>query len=363
MKVIQVEGNYFEMGQQHAQQVLDLRPRILKAIRQRLRTLEEYEVDLQPYALELTSAWEEVARPTLDMLGGIAEGLNLKWDSFFVYTIASYLEDRIQRPAYGEGCTVWAASGPATRQGLPILAKNRDYRKDHRSLPCLVRARPVQGYRYLYATSAGSPAVFSSGMNEVGLAVADTRVGPRSVRPGLARYSAMMEILEHHSHVASALDYLKQVPHMGDGTLTIADQMGNMAVFEAGSITYDIVHPEHDFVVSTNHFCSPQLQDCWVERSPPELRGNSRNRYAKVVNALQAAQGWVDTTWTQKLMADHGGRRSTLVHRRQHAICRHQNVDPGSITVSTAIFLPRERTLLFADGQPCRAAFQKWAVT
>ncbi|GAB4531230.1 MAG: hypothetical protein Kow0063_10180 [Anaerolineae bacterium] len=362
MKIIQLAGGYYEMGQQHAQQVQHLRPRIMRAMRQRLKGLEPYEAGLRPYIAELASAWEEVALPTLEMLRGIAEGLKLKWESFFRYTIASYLEDRLQRPAYGEGCTVWAAWQPITRDGLPILAKNRDTRPEHQALSCLVRARPVKGYRYSYLTSAGSPAVFSSGMNEAGLAVADTRVTSRSVGPGMARYSVMMEILEHHSHVESALDYLRQVPHLGDGTLTLIDRAGNMAVFEAGHTTCNIIRPEHGFVASTNHFRSPQLRDDWIDRGPPELLGNSQNRYARVVAALQAAQGQVDVAWAQTLMADHGGRRATLAERRQHAICRHRQVEPLSPTVSSVVYLPQERRLLFADGRPCQVAFQAWPV-
>lgn len=362
MKIIQLTGGYYEMGRQHAQQVRDLRPRIVRIMRQRLKGLEPYEAELKSYVAELASAWEEVAFPTLEMLRGIAEGLELKWELFFRYTIVSYLEDRLQRPAYGEGCTVWAASEPITRHAIPILAKNRDTRPEHRFLPCLVRARPVGGYRYFYLTSAGSPAVFSSGMNEAGLAVADTRVTPRGVGPGVARYSVMMEILEHHSHIESALDYLRQAPHMGDGTLTLIDRMGDMAVFEAGHTICNIRWPEYGFVVSTNHFCSPQLRDYWIDRSRPELSGNSQNRYTRVVAALQAAQGRVDADWAQALMADHGDRRATIAQRRQHAICRHRNVDPLSTTVSTALYLPQERKLLFADGPPCRVPFHAWSV-
>jgi hypothetical protein len=322
--------------------------------------LEDYEVYLQPHAVELTSVWGEIARPTLEMLRGIADGLELKWDAFFRYTIASYLEDRIQHPGYGEGCTVWAASGSVTRQEMPMLAKNRDYRPDHLALQCLVRAHSSRGYRYLYVTSAGSPAVFGSGMNEAGLAVADTRVSSCRVGPGLARYSAMMEILEHHNQVSSALDYLRQVPHTGDGTLTLIDRAGDMAVFEACHATHSILFPQQNFVVSTNHFCGPQLRDCWLDRSPPELRGHSQNRYARAGMALEAARGGVDVAWAQALMADHGGRRPTIAHRRQHAICRHRSVDPQSTTVSTALYLPRDSTLLFADGQPCRVPFRAW---
>jgi hypothetical protein len=296
------------------------------------------------------------------MLRGLAEGLELEWEPFFRYTIAAYLEDRLGRPAYGEGCTVWAASGPVTRDGLPILAKNRDYRPDHQFLSCLVRARSAQGFRYLYVASAGSPAVFSSGMNEMGLAVADTRVASCGAGPGLTRYTAMMDILEHHSDVASALDYLRQVSHIGDGTLTLVDRAGEMAIFEAGHATQDIIRPERGFLASTNHFRGAQLRDCWVDSSPPELQGNSQNRFARVITALGGARGRVDAAWAQALMADHGGVQATVAQRKQRALCRHCDVDPHSVTVSGALFLPQQRALLYANGHPCQAPFHSWPV-
>jgi isopenicillin-N N-acyltransferase-like protein len=362
MKVIELTGGYYEMGRRHAQQVQDLRPRIVKAMRQRLETLTSSQADLQPHAAELAVAWEEVARPTLEMLRGIAEGLTLEWEPFFRYTIASYLGDRTQRPADGEGCTAWAAAASVTRNGLPILAKNRDYRPTHQAIQCLARVKPVNGYRCLYVTSAGSPGVFSSGMNETGLVVADTHVTPQVIGPGVARYSVMMEILEHCNDVGSALDYLRQVLHTGDGTLLLLDLAGEMAVFEAGHTIYGVLLPEQDFVVSTNHFSSPQLRDGWVDRYPPELRGNSQNRYARVVSALGAARGRVDASWAQALMSDHGGSQPTDDDRRRRAICRHADLSSRSTTISTALYLPQERTLLFANGHPCQAEFQAWSV-
>jgi isopenicillin-N N-acyltransferase-like protein len=359
MRVIELAGNPYDMGRQHAYQVRDLRAKILESMGRRLESLERYEIDLQPYVAELYCAWEEIAWPTLEMLRGMAEGLEFEWGPFFRYTVASFLEDRVQCPADGEGCTVWAASGPVTRYSLPILAKNRDYRPEHQFLPCLARACPADGLRYIYATSAGSPAVFSSGMNEAGLAAADTRVNSLDIGPGLARYSAMMDILEHHADVASALDYLREVPHIGDGTLTLIDRTGASAVFEAGRSAQNVIRTECGFVVSTNHYSGPRLRDRWVDRNPWELRGNSQNRYTRVVAALEAARGYVDAPWAQALMADHGGS-SEVARRGQHAICRHADTDPQSITISTALYLPQERVLLFADGQPCQTPFQAW---
>jgi isopenicillin-N N-acyltransferase-like protein len=363
MKVLELSGDHYQMGWQHAQQVRDLRPQIVKAMRQRLKSLSVCETDLQPAITELTSVWQEVAQPTLAMLRGIAEGLDLKWSSFLRYTLASYLESRFQPMACGDGCTVWAATGSITRGGVSILAKNRDYRPNHPRLACLARARPAQGYGYLYATSAGSPAVFSSGMNEVGLAVADTHVTSLDVGPGVARYSAMMEILEHHHSVASALDYLRQVSHTGDGTLVLADSGGELAAFEAGNTTCAILRAEHDFVVSTNHFRSPELCTRCQDLSRSELQGNSQNRHARVTAALEMASGQVDVAWAHALMSDHGGRRPSTLGRRQHAICRHSRVDPPYVTISVAVYMPQARTLFFGNDRPCRAVLWAWPVT
>jgi hypothetical protein len=242
------------------------------------------------------------------------------------------------------------------------LVKNRDYRPNHPLLACLARARPPRGYRYLYATSAGSPAVFSSGINQAGLAVADTHVTSLDIGPGLARYSAMMELLEHHDRVRSALDYLRQVPHLGDGTLVLADSAGDLAVFEAGHTACGMLGPEDGFVISTNHFRSEELSQRWLDPRRAEVRGNSQNRYLRVAQALRAARGQVDVTWAQALMADHGGRRPSTEYRRQYAICRHSKMDSPYITISVALYRPQERALFFGNDRPCRAVLQRWSV-
>jgi hypothetical protein len=69
MRIIELTGSHYEMGRQHAQQVEDLRPRILDALHHRLESLETYGTYLKPYIKELASAWNKLARPTLDSCG------------------------------------------------------------------------------------------------------------------------------------------------------------------------------------------------------------------------------------------------------------------------------------------------------
>jgi hypothetical protein len=44
------------------------------------------------------------------------------------------------------------------------------------------------------------------------------------------------------------------------------------------------------------------------------------------------------------------------------AICRHPEVDPQSVTISTVIYLPKERLIYLANGQPCQNELTDWKV-
>lgn len=338
------------MGYQHGRQVVDMRPQLLLAIDRRLESLQQIDVKARPFAKELHELWETSAKTTLDMLKGIADGLELEWQPFFLYTIASYLLDHTLYPLSDEqGCTAWVAAHPTTRSDSPMLVKNRDYWLDHRHLQILAQAHPLKGYKYIYLTSAGSPGVFSSGMNEAGVAIADTHVVAHDIGPGLARFSVMMELLEHHEDIQSALEYLHGVQHIGNGTIVLLDAQGSSAIYETGHKISGIVLPENGCVVSTNHFATSQLAHLWEPRGPEEIQGNSQKRYARVSQALRDAKGLVDISWAQTLMSSHGDPLE--------AICRHPGLGPRSVTISSIIFQPMKKKIYFAAGNPCQSQY------
>jgi len=356
--VLRLKGTHWEMGRAHAAQVAPLREPLFSFMRSQLDELHKV-----PWAGErlrpLREAWGQHAAPLVAMLEGLAEGLSLEpWD-LFQYLAAPYvLELAKYTEAGGPECTVWAAPVRDGAGGLqPVLCKNRDYRPQHVHLQVVVLAEPAEGYRYGYISSAGSPGVFSSGMNEQGLAVADTRVRTPDQGPGVPRYGLMMEILERHGSVASTLQYLQSVPHMGGGTLTLADARGHKAVVEVAHSGARVVAHAQDpagWVVSTNHFVHPDLADRWVDGSPPRLRGNSVARRAEVERWLAQRD---DAPTVGDMVALLGLHRGPL-----DSLCRHEEVDGESRTVSGTVFLPAERAFLFCHGYPCRGTFVRFEV-
>ena len=368
-------GAPFEIGVQQAHQVTDRAPLVRQVIGMRLAELAGLEADRPAELLPAVTALQSLDPTLLEQLRGLAEGLKVDYGDLLRYTLSSYLRDR-HRVTNGvgasssEGCTTWAAAPPTARYGHVLLAKNRDYHRDHIPLQTLASVKPDDGYRYLCIGSMGSPTVFSSGINERGLAVADTHVLSTDLGPGLPRFSLMREVLEHHASTASALDYLHSVQHMGGGTLILADAAGHLAVCESGHRRSGFVAVQGGHLSSTNHFCTGELVGCWIEDLPSSLQGNSQARRQRVLQALLEASGAVDVAWAQGIMAAHGSI--------QDALCRHPMAAPDaphhpsydSSTISSVILLPRGEpnaikqtpTLLLAVGQPCQAQWSAWTM-
>jgi isopenicillin-N N-acyltransferase-like protein len=353
-----LQGDHYAMGQQHGRQVGALRPLIAQAIEARFAQIERDGPDAHFEALlqETCKLLQEIDTPLLAMIRGQAEALEFEFDTLLRYDLVTYLRDDLvtRKPASSEGCTTWAATGSATTGGQPILVKNRDYRLGHLPLQVVIHATPEAGYRYVCSGSAGSPGVFCAGINQAGLAVADTHVCSTDLGPGLPDYSLMMHILEAHDSVSSAVDYLRSVPRLGRNNLILADAQGHLAVFEIGYRHCGCFETHDGTLVNTNHFVSQELRDCFVDTNPPLKRGNSFHRYERVTRELNAALGQIDVPFAQRLMTSHGDPLTS--------ICRHPLEGIDSATISTSIFLPVQRMMLFCHGLPCQGQYDEFAL-
>ena len=350
IRVLNLSGDARNIGQQHGEQVSDLRPQIQTSIHTRLAVLQKWNLDFFHELDEITRIWEKHAPETLDMLLGMAEALDLKWDEYFAYTVSSYLTSSLNRSKRNEGCSTWGANGKITRDGAPILVKNRDYHPNHQPLQCLAHIKPTHGNPFLCLTSAGSPGVFSSGINSAGLAVVDTFISSTDIGPGIARYSLMMDILQNFATVKEAINYLPTCPHFGDGSVTVLDAQGDMAVFEIAHSVQAIRQSDCGFIASTNHFTAPETRLLWMDKEQAHLRGNSQGRLRMIENALRSAKGQVDIPWSQALMGQHSDSQS--------ALCRHAEIDPLAVTISCVILLPHQASIYVANGHPCQAPFE-----
>jgi len=280
---------------------------------------------------------------------GMASKLNIPAEELLLFSIGGYFGDM----AYAfdqrkDGCSTFSVSH--SDQG-PMLAKNRDCKSTYGPWQVAIRVRPQEGFGYLAMTTYGVPGVNSSGMNEHGLAVADTHVTSSDIGPGLPRFALTEKILTQCTRVDEALGMIMKEPLMGRGNLILADAQGALGVAELGHYRRAVRSCPSGYLVNTNHFTDPLLQDSFLETNPVSLKGTSEARYSRLSKLLSTDSHTL--AGAKQIMAYHGSALESL--------CRHKELEPPYRTISTVFYLPQQRKMIFSGGYPCIAQYQELA--
>jgi len=304
---------------------------------------------------DILALLERESPSILEWLKGMAVELSLPVQQLFLFNIGSYFRDlmiglgsRSQgKPDQDEdGCSTFAISD--SEQG-PILAKNRDCDSAYGPWQVMVQVCPNRGLGYTAMTTYGVAGVNSSGMNEEGLAVADTHVMSLDIGPGLPRFAIVDKILTQCTTVNEALALVMNQPLMGRGNLILTDISGALGVAELGHRNCAVRRSGEDYMVNTNHFTDLVMQDAFLDTNPLYLQGTSLARYSRLSDLLSS--GCRNLEEAQHIMAYHGTALDSL--------CRHKEFNPPYQTISTVFYLPQRKEALFSGGYPCIADYQK----
>lgn len=288
-------------------------------------------------------------------IAGIAEGFGLPEGQVFDYLHCSSAMDIAALPEHDpDGCTSFALATPA--HGA-LLAKNRDYRNEHVAIQRVVRhVDPAwNGRELLVIGSLGSPGNFSSGINNAGLAVADTASRTTDMGPGFHRYFLLTWLLVHCASVDEALAAIRRITHTGSGLLVLADETGAVASVELGHRRVGIERAAAGRTGRTNHFVTSTMTsyNLNVVDSAPS-RANSARRWTALQPLLAGLPGNAVPGDAALLLRHH----DPLGHA---GFCRHGGGDL-STTIAGAIYATRDRTLHAAFGQPCTAPWRRYAL-
>lgn len=300
----------------------------------------------------LATLWQAQQRLLPDVTAfveGQAEGHGIATEALFAAHARYAVEDRAAAATDGgaDGCTAIALTTP---EGVTLLAKNRDNPPAVLPLQSLLRqADPGWGRREtLSVGSFGSAPSVSSGINSDGFCMADTAVRTADLGIGALRYYVMEALLIRCASVADALALLRRMPHLGGGTLEMADASGAKATVEIGHAG---LHVEQcsgpGWVARTNHFLDPGLAPALREARGSVPRVNSEGRLAVVHAALGAGVAGWRAEDCAALLARHATGDAP-------ALCRHEATTQ---TASCTVFEPAARRLRVSQGQPCGGAW------
>lgn len=357
--IIYAQGNDRQIGQQHARATLMMREDVARWVDS---TGQLYSLDnaiTRNRVDQVVAAWSELTPGTLEQISGMAEVYELPEEGLLTAVLTTYLRSMERAPGSPEGCTTFAVSAQH-----PLLVKNRDNDPRFLQMQTVLQVTAEDGHPWLALSTAGAPGVHSSGMNAVGLCVADTHVPSNDVGPGVPRFASMMHLLERCSNTTEAVDYLLSTPQMGLGNLTLLDADGNAAVVECGYSASEAspVLPLRGAggaagVVATNHFTSALLSSCLLEPEDGTPGVNSRARADVVSQFLSRTDGSpADTAAVRELAGGHVGLKDS--NTLDGSLCQH-GPDLKSETISTTIYDPVDLHLDLCLGRPCTESYTR----
>jgi len=307
-----LEGNARARGAMQAKTAPMLVPVVLRAI---AAPLQESDALLSSPQVRnyLDAQWhftQQHGQSHLEEIEGLAQGFGYAARDLFAFLHLSFLNPRT---APADGCSTIALS--RSSEG-PLLAKNRDYGGEHRQLQrVFLHHDPTQnGKRCLFVGSLGCPGAFSSGMNSDGLALVDTRVDRTGPGVGWLRYFLMTELLWKTSTTREAVDFIRSTPHVGGGSITIADPTGCIASVELGSPDAQIEIKDNGGFVHTNHFLTTPL----ARAMDLEDNADDRNSVGRLEVLMDALPGLIDDANredVQRQLSAHGDY--------DHRLCEH----------------------------------------
>ena len=349
---LRFEGGPFERGRAQAGARPDLAAAVRAAVELRLREVEGAleRPEVRAFLDGQRAATERYHPEALAEIEGIGAGFGVAPARLFAFLHTSTIGDLLaSRQDFAEGCTSFAVRAG----GGALLAKNRDYRDEHRALQQVMLHRPADGRSFLVVGSLGAPGCFSSGINADGLALADTATHSRDLGPGLHRYFLLTLLLQRCASVEEALATIRAMPHTGGGCLVLADARGALAAVELGHRAVGIERGEAGRIGRTNHHRLPgTAPGNLLTEANAGAHGNSIARAAVLDLALDRLARAPEVDAVGALLARHADADGP-------AFCRHGEGDLAA-TISGAVFDTGARRLFFCAGPPCSGAWRRF---
>lgn len=347
---LSMNGNPYARGK--AQADYANRGNVVEAIELRLEKSRAVLADAKVLDF-LRGQWEFASNHSGDELAemkGVADAFDLDAKDLFAFLHLGIVSDFGVPVADKDGCSTWAISKLA--EG-PVVGKNRDFSGEHAVLQAVFLHQDpswASGRRVLCVGSLGCPGAYSSGINSDGLTVVDTHIPAADHGVGWQRYFLMTHLLSQHGDVKSALEFIKNVPHAGGGSLILSDPSGRVAAVDLGHASVSVVERNNGWVARTNHF-EPGSVENYDDGKP--LHNSTLGRRKTLIKALSSKTKTLSSL--TDLMMSHSSDDT-------EGLCRHNEDGDGS-TLSGAIFLCQSRTLYFSNGKPCCTDWEKFSTS
>ncbi len=303
--VVQLQGSWHEMGRQHAALANEvcgdiitqyLNGLIEKLIAHAIPPLARPAGALLKHLFHYRNA-DRIGDEMRAVIAGTSEvfGVSPKIAErvLMVPDILHYLAGRSFVPlAVPPMCSGLYAANSATADGKQLFARNFDFfgRGVWNVCNALIVMKPTDGQRICWIGALGSPSG-PQGFNESGLVFSLHTNFTRDVSTrGVPLFTLCQQILAHCTTLDEAIRAVDAEPRLCGLSIFLLDTKARKAaVIGFSAHDREVLYPEDDILVRTNHYLTQDMQR--NEVAPYPWQRNSRGRFQRVHELLAARRG------------------------------------------------------------------------
>lgn len=303
-----------------------------------IQTCKKFEKPAKEYSPEL---WEQIV--------GMAEGSGMTTDEI-LFIQAGWEMDGCGPEAFG-GCTDYAATGKATKDGKTIVGQNFDWYPNSPTI--LMRVKPKNGPAYLTITWPGSLALV--GMSENGFAFSMNLLLSRHAKVGTP-YTFISNKALYQKNVGDLIRVTTQANCASNFDFTVGSADHALINIEASPVRCGCVLPQTPGILThSNHYLTHYLQyDCMNDQSSfPD----SWLRQYRMHELMEEHRGELCPEVMMQILQDH--------QDWPDSICRHCDLT-GPLgeqfeTIFSFIAVPEDGKL-YATANPCRNPYKLYTL-
>ena len=345
-----VSGSHRQMGQQigearreNIQHSVDTARRLFEQAYSELElTWEGAQIQARKY---IPFAQERYPQYVEEMQG-IADGANVPFEEI---AVLNAMEAVTTDALHLMRCTSMAVNEERTADGHVLAAHNEDWIPDDENDVFVIQAKPDKEPPYLAMTYGGL--IANVGFNAYGIAQLINSVHPSDSRIGIPRIVVSRAVLASKTPGGALYHTLSHQRAAGYNHL-IAHESGELYSVEVSARRFSIIYPENGYVVHTNHYLSPNMQE--IEDEPEELI-SSRIRYFRASRLLNQSQNHSIKT-LQAIQKDHVNY--------PNSICNHDFGDETLLdsekTINALVIDLTAREMHISWGSPCQNAYHTY---
>jgi isopenicillin-N N-acyltransferase-like protein len=349
-RLIECGGSFYEIGRQYGEACRDSLVGSIESLFNDIGMFQKAgKEDIIANARKYLPLVESFDPELIETLQGQADGAGASFDEVFALRCRLELGMYYQRIA--ALCTSFMATGNATRGGKTIIGQTYDLNPGI-SID-LVKTKYADGLEQLSLVFAGGGAG-ELPLNSAGLGmVLNVMLSPAEEQTLNVPCSCVIPKAMRQKRIGDALGVVcaagRSILYYG-----FASSEGDIIGIETRPGDYNVMHPERDILVHTNHYLTERFKK--GDKIFGFMEGDSYIRIQRLKRLMEEHYGELTVEMMAGFLTDHTDY--------PRSICKHTDlqVQLGE-TLAAEIMVPEEGVMYATRGQPCKYEFVEYKLT